>query len=69
MNIVIFFSVLSTNLRKNQDCPIDLSSEESPFRRSAARLKAYFKGFNDIPEQKLSDGELLDDVPVSFQMN
>lgn len=28
-----------------------------------------FKGFNDIPEQKLSDGELLDDVPVSFQMN
>lgn len=25
--------------------------------------------FNDIPEQKLSDGELLDDVPVSFQMN
>lgn len=29
----------------------------------------HFKGFNDIPEQKPSDGELLDDVPVSFQMN
>ncbi len=45
------------------------SYEDSPFRRSAARLKAYFKGFNYILEQKLSDGELLDDVPVSFQMN
>ena len=62
-------SSFSPDLEKFKDCPIDLSSEDSPFRRSVARLKAYFKGLNDIPEQKLSDGELLDDVPVSFQMN